>query len=286
MSNVQISWQVSEPTTESLPTLHVSIAGTEQGSDVGSVSATMGVVVAPPASNAVLVSWVTTEAVDGGTGTPSLTINVIAQEAGRDTASVVLKPRGKMSIAALEAGRDTALVVVGAELPTLTISVTAREAGSDTGAVVLDLQDLPESPALWMAVTAMESGSDVAHVSLGLVIRSTEPSLEVAHYPITSYGKEILAVFERQPGEIKDFDISFADYLFAHRDTARSFTPIELQVPAELHLLEKRWIAQSGYLKVWVAGMQDRRSYKITAWLNTEGGRRLEADVMVVVREA
>lgn len=311
MSNVQISWQVTEQTEPTLVPLLVSVAGTEPGPDVGSATVALGTIV-PPAPNAVVVSWLETEAIGELGVTPTLFATVTAQEPSRDTAMVVLDiqstpmlvivsaqelerdtamvvldippPQLQLSVSAQESGRDTALVVVGPPMPHVLLSVSAQEIGPDTGSVSMQF---PVVPLTWgVTVVATESGADVGSAEMGLRIRTTEPSLEVAYYPITSHGREILGVFERQPAEVKDFDISFADYLFAHRDTARSYDPVELQVPDTLRLLEQQWIGSRGYLKIWVAGMIDRRSYKITAWLNTEGGRRLEADVMVVVRES
>lgn len=252
---VQVSWMEADPTVTVAPTdpVTTTVNAVETGSDVGSVSALL-----------------------------RMLASVQAQEVGSDTAEISATMRVTIQVAAQEAGGDVAHVIASQNMPVINVTLSGIEEGSDTaqvltGTVVQLLEAL---------VMAQEMGSDVATVTTTIRPRTTDPALEVAHYPITSNGKEILAVFERQPGEVKDFDISFADYLFAHADTPRTYDPIELEVPATLQLLERQWMGSRGYLKVWVAGMQDRRSYKITAWLNTEGGRRLEADVMVVVREA
>lgn len=95
----------------------------------------------------------------------------------------------------------------------------------------------------------------------------------------------ILQTFEMQPGEIKGWPISFAKYLAATNQSALELNPIEYQVPAGITLVGAFWVAEGGYIKFFVSNPLSRRTYKLTFWLHTSGGERLEADVKVKVKD-
>lgn len=94
-----------------------------------------------------------------------------------------------------------------------------------------------------------------------------------------------LETFDKQPGETKDFDVSFARYLKSRGDTARAISPVETSVPAGITLLTAVWVAETGSVKLWMSGGTDKVNYPVTVWLNTAGGRRLEADVVFRIKD-
>jgi hypothetical protein len=95
----------------------------------------------------------------------------------------------------------------------------------------------------------------------------------------------ILQTFEMQPGEVKGWSISFAKYLARTGDSARPTTPIEYLVPEGITLVAAMWVDEGGYLKFFVSSPLKAKTYKLTFWLNTTGGERLEADVKVKVKD-
>lgn len=96
----------------------------------------------------------------------------------------------------------------------------------------------------------------------------------------------ILETFDKQPGETKGWPISFAKYLAKTGDSAVAVNPIEHQVPAGITLVSAMWVDAGQYIKFFVSGGLTGKTYKLTFWLNTVGGERLEADVKVKVKDS
>lgn len=96
----------------------------------------------------------------------------------------------------------------------------------------------------------------------------------------------ILETFEKQPGETKGWPISFDKYLTKTQDSAVAGNPIETLVPAGITLVSAMWVDAGKYIKFFVSGGLTGKTYKLTFWLNTEGGERLEADVKVKVKDS
>ena len=95
-----------------------------------------------------------------------------------------------------------------------------------------------------------------------------------------------LEKFTKQPGEIKDFDVTFGPFLDAHADTAQAGNPIVTgAVPAGITLVTVVWVPEIRTMKFWVSGGTSGQKYTLTASLLTAGGRRLEADIQVAVKE-
>jgi hypothetical protein len=91
----------------------------------------------------------------------------------------------------------------------------------------------------------------------------------------------ILAKWEKQPGEVQDYDISFVDWLAGLSDTASS---IDLaSVDTGITLVSSALV--SGVVKVWLSGGTDGTSYKVTVRILTAGGRKKEDEIVVMVRE-
>lgn len=90
----------------------------------------------------------------------------------------------------------------------------------------------------------------------------------------------ILKSFDKQPGEVQDYDISFADWLAALSDTAASFA-----VTAETGITLGDTSLTSGVVKAWLSGGVHGTRYKITASVTTAGGRTKEDEIMIRVKE-
>ena len=91
--------------------------------------------------------------------------------------------------------------------------------------------------------------------------------------------------FDKQPAEVKDFDVTFGDALDAYSDEARALDPVEIgPVPTGITLDTVEWVASTRTMKFWVSGGVEGR-YTLTAWLHTSGGRRWEADIQIAVKE-
>lgn len=95
----------------------------------------------------------------------------------------------------------------------------------------------------------------------------------------------ILQIFEKQPGETKAWPVSFAKYLARTGDEAIPSNPVEHQADSGISIVAVVWVAEGNYLKFWVSGGVSGKAYKVTFWLNTLGGERLEADVRVKVKD-
>lgn len=95
----------------------------------------------------------------------------------------------------------------------------------------------------------------------------------------------IEAIFKKAPGEVLDYDVDFSSALLETGDIARTVDPVEFESADGLPVLDAVWVAETGRAKVWVSGGVDGRPYLLSVWLNTAGGRRLEVDFQIIVRE-
>lgn len=97
----------------------------------------------------------------------------------------------------------------------------------------------------------------------------------------------VLGTFIKQPGERRYYNVSFRDVLAFHGDTASPTTPvIAAPAPEGITLLATNWIEEDQAIRFWVDGGATGSKYKLTAWLNTVGELRLEADIVIVVKES
>jgi hypothetical protein len=93
----------------------------------------------------------------------------------------------------------------------------------------------------------------------------------------------ILGRFRQQPGEVRSRTISFARFLELAGETAAGETPTEVLVPEGLTLVADAWVDDGNYYKFLIQGVAGR--HKMTIWLNTSGGQRLEADVIFTIKD-
>ena len=96
----------------------------------------------------------------------------------------------------------------------------------------------------------------------------------------------IHAKFQKQPREIRSFDLLMGDELDLMNDTALADDPLELDVlPDGINVFALQWVADGRYIKFWVDESSVAGRYQVTAWLRTTGGQRIEVDVQFIVKE-
>lgn len=94
---------------------------------------------------------------------------------------------------------------------------------------------------------------------------------------------EILATWEKQPGERQDYDIDFGEWLRRLDDTPAAVNPVSVQAQPGITLIAH---SLSGtVVKVWLSGGDAGKRYKVTATMTTAGGRVKEAEIMIYVKE-
>ena len=91
----------------------------------------------------------------------------------------------------------------------------------------------------------------------------------------------VLSKFTKQPGEVKDYNFSFARELAAVNDTIQSHS-----VTAEDGLTVVSTAVSSGVVKAFLSGGTTGTSYKVTCVVVTNGGRNYEAEIALRIKES
>jgi hypothetical protein len=105
-------------------------------------------------------------------------------------------------------------------------------------------------------------------------------------FPHKEIHMTILAKFEKQPVDVQDYSIDYAEYLAGLEDTAPGpATALNLTVTADAGIVIDRSTLVNGVVTVWLSGGTDGKSYKVTATLTTVGGRKKQAEIIVKVKE-
>ena len=96
----------------------------------------------------------------------------------------------------------------------------------------------------------------------------------------------ILAKYEKQPAEVKDYDIDYSEWLGPVADTVASTTAIVTSVTEAVPTLEIDSIMEtSTTVKLWVSGGTGGVSYKVTVQMTTTGGRLDESELVFKVKD-
>lgn len=96
----------------------------------------------------------------------------------------------------------------------------------------------------------------------------------------------ILAKYEKQPAEVKDYDIDYSEWLGPVADTVASTTAIVTSVTEAVPTLEIDSIeASTTTVKLWVSGGTGGVSYKVTVQMTTAGGRLDESELVFKVKD-
>ncbi len=96
-------------------------------------------------------------------------------------------------------------------------------------------------------------------------------------------GLEVLATWEKQPGDRQDYDIEFGEWLAELEDTPAAVNPIAVAAPAGITLISSSLIGTA--VKLWVSGGVNKTRYKFTVVMTTAQGRVKEAEIVIHVRE-
>jgi len=94
----------------------------------------------------------------------------------------------------------------------------------------------------------------------------------------------ILETFEKQPGEVRYFDISFVDWLAKVGDTGASVTGAISNAP-DSSLVLSATLLNAGVVRIVVSGGTSGKKYTVSVRVTTAFPQVKEADVYVKVKE-
>lgn len=96
----------------------------------------------------------------------------------------------------------------------------------------------------------------------------------------------ILGKQRKQPGETWDYDISYADDMPVGDTVEAASATVEcITDPTNTALIKGAVTFTDLTSKVWLSGGTDKHNYKVTVFATTEGGRHLEDEFILQVRE-
>jgi hypothetical protein len=96
----------------------------------------------------------------------------------------------------------------------------------------------------------------------------------------------ILAKYEKQPAEVKDYDIDYADWLIPVEDTIDTITTSVTSETEAVPTLEVDFTQNTITLaKLWVSGGTVDTQYKITVLLTTTDGRIDESELVFSIKD-
>jgi hypothetical protein len=96
----------------------------------------------------------------------------------------------------------------------------------------------------------------------------------------------ILAKYEKQPAEVKDYDIDYADWLIPVEDTIDSITTSVTSETQAVPTLEVDYTQNTITLaKLWVSGGTVGTQYKITVLMTTVDGRIDESELIFSIKD-
>jgi hypothetical protein len=96
----------------------------------------------------------------------------------------------------------------------------------------------------------------------------------------------ILAKYEKQPAEVKDYDIDYSDWLIPAEDTIDGITTTVTSETQATPTLEVDYTQQTITLaKLWISGGTVGVQYKITVRMTSEGGRIDESELIFSIKD-
>jgi hypothetical protein len=96
----------------------------------------------------------------------------------------------------------------------------------------------------------------------------------------------ILAKYEKQPAEVKDYDIDYADWLIPAEDTIDTITTTVTSETQATPTLEVDYTEQTLTLaKLWISGGTVGTQYKVTVLMTSEGGRIDESELIFNIKD-
>jgi hypothetical protein len=97
----------------------------------------------------------------------------------------------------------------------------------------------------------------------------------------------ILGTFYKQPAEVKDYTVSYSDWLAGKSDSVddANVAVVCTTDPSDTSLVVNTVQISPTSVTVWLSGGTDRRKYKVTVQASTVGGRIDESEFLVIVKE-
>lgn len=96
----------------------------------------------------------------------------------------------------------------------------------------------------------------------------------------------ILATYEKQPAEYKDYDIDYSQWLTPADDVIDAVTATVTSETEASPTLEVNLIQNTVYVsKLWVAGGTVGVKYKITVLMTTDDGRIDESELIFNIKD-
>jgi hypothetical protein len=96
----------------------------------------------------------------------------------------------------------------------------------------------------------------------------------------------ILAKYEKQPAEVKDYDIDYSDWLIPAEDTIDSITTAVTSETEVVPTLEVDYTQNTiTVAKLWISGGTVGTQYKITVLMTSEGGRIDESELIFRIKD-
>lgn len=97
----------------------------------------------------------------------------------------------------------------------------------------------------------------------------------------------ILKRWNKQPSEVKDYDIDFSPWLDDMEDSLEDvgYNITCLDDPDDFNLIIDRQAITESTAKFWIKGGTNGRNYKVTIQAFTVGGRLDESEVIFVIKD-
>ena len=92
---------------------------------------------------------------------------------------------------------------------------------------------------------------------------------------------------EKQPIEIKDYPINYAEWLAEAGDVLSDVNAsvVCLTDPADTALVVQNLMLAPTAVSVWLSGGTDGQRYKVIVTVNTQGGRRDQSEFIVKIKD-
>lgn len=96
----------------------------------------------------------------------------------------------------------------------------------------------------------------------------------------------ILAKYEKQPAEVKDYDIDYGEWLGPAADELATAVAVVTSATEETPTLQVDSIAKSTTaVKLWISGGTAGVTYKVTVQMSTRDGRLDESELVFKVKD-
>ena len=96
----------------------------------------------------------------------------------------------------------------------------------------------------------------------------------------------ILAKYEKQPAEVKDYDIDYSDWLIPAADTINGITTaVTSETQATPTLVVDYTQLTITLAKLWISGGTVGVQYKITVRMTSAGGRIDESELIFSIKD-